>query len=132
LAAALPPAGRRIRVDLTLPEAGHPLALVQEQLRVVLGDARLRIEEGQPEATLDAQARVEIGTVLDRLPVADILQEALDLGQVRHGDDLDVHGGRHGCCVSLFLSPSPSRFLIQILVPANSTGWLSSRSGCAH
>jgi len=53
LAAALPPAGRRIRVDLALPEAGHPLALVQEQLRVVLGDARLRIEEGQPEATLD-------------------------------------------------------------------------------
>lgn len=64
---------------------------------MVLGDACLRIEEGQPVAPFAAQARVEVGTVLDRLPVADILQEALDLGQIRHRDDLDVNGGGHGC-----------------------------------
>lgn len=97
LATTFTPSCRRIRVYLALAEAGHTLALVEEQLRVVLGHSRLGIEERQPQAPLDAQACIEVGTVLDRLPIANILEEALDLGQIWHGDDLDVHrGGGHG------------------------------------
>lgn len=87
---------------------------------MALRDARLGIEEGQTQPPLDAQPCVEVGAVLDRLPVADVLQEALDLGQVRHGHDLDVDGGRHNggsplwscCCCKWLLTSvgaSPSR-----------------------
>lgn len=63
---------------------GPAVRLLHPDVAVVLGHAGLRVEEGQAQAALGAQARVVAAAVLDGLAV-EVLAEAAGAGAVSTG-----------------------------------------------
>lgn len=100
LPARLAPASGRIRIDLAIAQAGHPLPSLHEQGAMILGDSRLRIEKWHPKAAFDAQPSVVRFAVLQQLLVGGVVEERLDFFHVRdvyHLDGVRLGAGRRHC-----------------------------------
>lgn len=90
---------RWICVDLTGTKAGYSLRFLEVEVRVILSDARLRIEKGHAKLSLDAETRVEVGAELDELAVRGIVEELLDFVQLWR---VNIYVDRCGCSESHF------------------------------